>query len=206
MKFVIITVVFLIAGFVIWRFLPGLILKGSKSRPSDDKLPTIKRDNDKIIMVENVQHDDLRRALIKFCELYNESDFAALPRLCQISQGKYAVTFPYDIDFMTFCFAVNFLGYPTDIAWAGKVRAWATTKSTDEWVTRESANKKVMLFLAEDDKDYDNVFLTTEDNIGYKLGFASGEEKQMLSTPNERYIKPKVALEDFNTLKFEDFK
>lgn len=125
--------------------------------------------------------------------------------MTQISNNKFAVTFPYDIDFDTFCFAVNYLEYPTDIKWNADVRAWATTKSNDEWITEKSANKKVMLYISAFDKEYDNVFLTTQDNIGYKLGFAGGKEIKLLDTPEKSYEVQAIEINDIAKLKFEDF-
>lgn len=176
------------------------------SRPSNAKLPTTLIDNDKIIILNNAIHDEVRKALIGLCNAYNQETFSVLPRLWQLSSNSFAVTFPYNIAFAQFCFAVNFLEYPVDIKWNAKVRGWATTKPGDDWVTDKSVNKHVMLFIAADDKEYDNVFMTTEDEIGYKLGFAAGEEKQLLSTPNETYIKPPVQFNALNSVSYEDFK
>ncbi|HEY8930057.1 MAG TPA: hypothetical protein VIM55_12740 [Mucilaginibacter sp.] len=176
------------------------------SRPSDAKLPTTLIDNDKIIVVNNVAHDDIRKALIGLCNSYNQETFSTLPRLWQLLPNSFAITFPYNIDFAGFCFAVNFLEYPADIKWNAKVRGWATMKLGDDWVTGKSANKHVMLFIAANDKEYDNVFITTEDGIGYKFGFAAGEEKQLLSQPNEIYEHPWVEQDALNGLNYEDFK
>jgi len=178
----------------------------NSSRPPDSQLPSVPQDNDKIILVKNVKHEDIKNALIKFCNIYNQKDFAALPRLWQLSPETFVITFPYDVDFVTYCFAINFMKYPVDIKWNAMVRAWATAKAGDDWITDKSANKPVMLFLADDDKEYDNVFLTTNDNIGYKLGFAMGQEKQLLSTPKEKYIAPTVNLAELSNKQFEDFK
>ena len=74
------------------------------------------------------------------------------------------------------------------------------------WITEKSATKKVMLFIPADDQDYDNVYLTTSDNIGYKLGFASGDEKQLLAVPKMYYLEPKIELDSLEGKRFEDFK
>lgn len=49
-----------------------------------------------------------------------------------------------------------------------------------------------MLFVSDNDTEYDNIFLTTSDNIGYKLGFAMGEEKQLLNRPEKSYVKQPI--------------
>jgi hypothetical protein len=175
------------------------------SRPPVDVKPKIPKENDKLIVVANASHQEISKALTTFCNIYNKEEYAALPRLFEIDAYSYAVTFPYDVDFMTFCFVINFLKYPMDIKWNADVKAWATTKHGDEWITEKTVNKKVMLFLANDDKEYDNVFLTTPDNIGYKLGFAAGEEVQLLNMPKERYKLPTAEMGVIQRLKFEDF-
>jgi hypothetical protein len=93
-----------------------------------------------------------------------------------------------------------------DIEWQSKVKAWATSKTTDKWITDKSAGKKVMLFLADDDREYDNVFLTTEDNIGYKLGFAMGEEKQLLAAPKQFFRNQQVSVDNLRDRNYEDFR
>lgn len=199
-------VIVLILIFIIAR-LKNYITGGpnDSSRPDHSKKPINKKDNDKIIVVSNISNDDIKDALNKFCNLYNKKYYDALPRLAQLNNNSYAVTFPYDIDFVTFCFAVNFLKYPIDIKTVPQVLAWATTKETDKWIADKSMNKKVMLFLADVDKEYDNVFLTTSDNIGYKLGFAGRDQKKELDMPNKEYIDPSVDINTLKEAKFEDF-
>jgi hypothetical protein len=174
-------------------------------RQNGAKLPVVEKANDKIIVVDNADHDNIKKALTRFCDIYNKNDYAALPRLWQLTSDSFAVTFPYDVDFATYCFAVNFLKYPINIKWHAQVRAWATTKPGDDWITYKSMNKQVMLYLALGDTEYDNVFLTTSDNVGYKLGFAVGHEKQLLAAPKERFILPTVAITSLTGDNFEDF-
>ncbi len=175
------------------------------ARPSKDKKPALKMDNDKLIMVDHVMQGDIRLALTKFCNLYNKDDFAALPRLWQIATDSYAVTFPYDTDFATFCFAANFLKYPIGIKWDGRVKGWTTIKTGDDWIDEQNNGKRVMLYLAEYDKEYDNVFMTTQDNIGYKLDFSGTNNTKPLSTPIDAYQEPPMLIDRLKAHSFEDF-
>lgn len=205
MKIILISVIIVVIAFILKACIntTGQLAKNA-TRPSNDKKPTIAKENDKLIIVSNVHQEDVKRALTSFCNIYNKDRFIALPRVATLSSNSFAITFPYDTDFITFCFAINFLKYPIDIKWQSKVTAWVTTKETDDWITDKSKNKKVMLFLADDDNEYDNVFMTTEDNIGYKLGFAVGEEKQLLSMPREPYKAPSIQIKNLESLPFED--
>ena len=202
----IIVIVIVVIVVVVKTRLSGNNIASNNSRPVNTSPPIEEIANDKIIVVNNVNHEDIRKALTEFCNIYNKKEYAATPRLWQLSTDSFAVTFPYDIDFVTYCFAVNFLKYPMNIKWQAQVRAWATTKTGDEWITDKSVNKQVMLFLASDDKEYDNVLLTTQDNIGYKLGFAGGKETQLLNSPKESFIAPSVPAISLSAKAHEDFR
>jgi len=206
MKILLIIVVIVVVIIVIKACTSGNTLASDPSRPSNAIIPTQEIANDKIIVVNNVTHEDIRKVLTEFCNIYNKDQYLAMPRLWALSTNSYAITFPYGVDFATYCFAVNFLKYPMNVKWQSKVYAWATTKQGDDWITDKSINKKVMLFLAQDDKEYDNIFLTTNDNIGYKLGFAVGKEKQLLPTPKESYKNPTISVTSLTNQNHEDFK
>lgn len=137
--------------------------------------------------------------------MYNKESYQAQPRLTKLTERKFAITFPYDIDFEIFCYFLNYIEYPMELQWSPDVTAWTTTKSSDTWITEKAANKKAMLFIPTDDTEHDNVYMTTQDNIGYKLGFAMGEEKQLLDTPKKRYVEPSIKISELTNNEFEDF-
>ena len=87
-----------------------------------------------------------------------------------------------------------------------KTIGWTTTKPMDIWTTEKSVNKNVMLFVSYFDTEYDNVFLTTSDNIGYKLGFAIDEKKQPLNSPEKSYVKPPININELDTNESIGFK
>jgi len=159
-------------------------------KPKDQKVTHEKIENNKIVYIENVNPEEIKKAIQQFCDSYNQESLKALPLLSLISGNKFVVTFPYDIDFETYCYFVNYLYYPNDIFYKPIIYAWATTKPNDVWMKDDIVNKKVMLYIPNDDKDHDNVYLTTSDNIGYKLGFSLGESSQKLDDPKKRYSEP----------------
>lgn len=175
------------------------------TRPLNLEKPTTPKNNDKVIVVNHANHADIKKVLIEFCNLYNKDDYAAMPRLWQFSPDSFVVTFPFDTDFTTFCFAVNFLKYPIDIKWDADVKGWTTTKPGDDWITDENVNKKVMLYLDPHDKEYDNVFITTEENVVYKLSFAGNKAKPSATNAQSVYHAPTVGLNDLEKIAHEDF-
>jgi len=175
-------------------------------RPTENIFPTNKIANDKIVIIEDVSENDINKILQEFCNSYNKKTYQAIPRLTKLSDKKFAVTFPYDINFEIFCFFINYVNYPMGFDRHFKTIGWTTTKLTDIWITEKSVNKNVMLFVSDNDTEYDNVFLTTSDNIGYKLGFAMGEEKQLLNRPEKSYIKQPIDFSEIETKQHIDFK
>jgi hypothetical protein len=185
---------FIIGGILVVAFILKSCISNNnsknESRPKNTEIPTEKIQNDKIVLIENIKLSDLKSAIQKFCNNYNQENLTALPLLTILSENKFVVTFPYDTDFATYCYFVNYMYYPNDIFYKPTIKAWTSTKQNDDWMTNEIVNKKVMLFIPADDKDYDNVYLTTSENIGYKMGFAMGEEKQKLNNPRQTYVEP----------------
>lgn len=173
------------------------------SRPSLDKKPTTEKSNDKMIVIKNVKHSQLKMALNAFCNIYNKDDFAALPRLYQLQDDTFAIIFPFDTDIDTFCFAVNFLKYPINIKWQADVHGWTTIKESDGFMIDNLTNKLSMIYLDKEDKEYDNVFLTSKDGTGYKIPFTNVKPK-ILPMPIENFKYPTIKLEDLNNLAFED--
>jgi hypothetical protein len=161
--------------------------------------------NDKLVLVNNISHEDIRRVITGFCTMDDQNSYPAFPRLTKITDSQFAITFPYDIEFEIFCYFTNYLKYPMDFEGNMDVAAWTTTTETDKWISEKSANKKVLLFIPEDDTEHDNVYLTTADNIGYKLSFAVGEEKQLLSTPKKAFVAPPIDIHSLAGAPSEDF-
>lgn len=176
------------------------------SRPQENLFPTNKVANDKLVIVEDANENDIKKILQEFCNLYNKEMFQALPRLTKLSNNKFAVTFPYDINFEIYCYFINYVNYPMGFDRHFKTIGWTTTKKSDIWIAEKSVNKNVMLYVSDFDKEYDNVFLTTSDNIGYKLGFAMGEEKQLLDIPEKSYAKQPISNNELEGKPYIDFK
>jgi hypothetical protein len=174
-------------------------------RPPLNKKPSNQVPNNKIVLVTQASYDEIKVVITGFCNLYNNESFEALPKLTSLTDDEFIITFPYDIEFDLFCYFINYIKNPIGLEYKSKVIAWTTTGQAEGWVTEKSAHKKVMIFIPEDDKEGDNVFLTTDDNIGYKLGFAVGEEKQLLDIPKVKYFYPTIEIATLSSKQSENF-
>lgn len=172
-------------------------------RPSENIFSINETANDKLVIVEDVSENDIKQILQEFCNSYNRETYQAIPRLTKLSDKKFAINFPYDINFEIYCYFINYVNYPMGFDRHFKTVGWTTTRPTDTWVTEKIVNKNVMLFVSDFDTEYDNVFLTTSDNIGYKLGFAMGEEQELLDKPEKSYAKPPLNVSKLETNRIE---
>jgi len=193
LKILILVVAFPIFNFIVRRY----AAKKGKEKPLNSKgtaqnlkLPKETKSNDKIVYIENANSEDVKKAIQQFCSVYNQEYLRALPLLSVMYGNKHIVTFPYDIDFEAYCYFVNYMNYPNGISYQPTIKAWTTTVSDDKWMTIDIESKVVMIFIPYDDKEYDNVYLTTSDNIGYKIGFSGRNSSQKLKEPKQKYSVP----------------
>jgi hypothetical protein len=176
------------------------------TRPSQKYLPIHQKQNDKIVIVNDISYTELQSVLTGFCNMYNKASYQAQPRLIKLTEREFAITFPFDIEFETFCYLINYVHYPIEFDKSCNVTGWTTTKAGETWITEKSANKKVMLFIPSDDTEHDNVFMTTADNAGFKFGFAMGEEKQLLDRPRKQYGAPTIEILELADKEHVDFR
>ncbi|MCB2379756.1 hypothetical protein LGH70_19325 [Hymenobacter sp. BT635] len=150
--------------------------------------------NDKLLIVDNVAHAQLETVLRHFCALYNAAQVQIRLKLVNLSASRFAIVFPTNISFGNFCFLVNYLQYPTDQTWDARLFAWDTLQADNDWFTADYVGTRVILFVPPDDKEYDNICVTTQDNRGFKLGFGGAPKAQSLHTPKELYAEAPVSV------------
>ncbi|MDR2840667.1 MAG: hypothetical protein LBV75_05315 [Paludibacter sp.] len=200
-------VIYLILAVV---FIVGILLIKTKKTGTvvANTLPNTEKENDKLVVVKEANESDLKKAISDFCHTYNENDYAVLPRFIRITDREYAITFPYDVNFDKFCFFVNYLKYPIGIdRFSPNVLAWTTLNQEDHYAPKQCIGKKVMLYIADDDTEYDNVFLTNEGNIGFKIDFAfNSKNDKPLDFPKKNYSLPTVDKDSLSEKLFEDFR
>jgi hypothetical protein len=201
----------IIAGILLYFFWKRIVNKKPEpdtdtTRPAENLILRKPEKNDKLIIVEDIDQADLQKVLTGFCNMYNKENYQVLPRLTALNGKQFAISFPFDIDFEIYCYLINYLTYPMEMERIVDVTAWATTKSKDNWITEKITGKKAMLFIPEDDTEHDNVYLTTFDNTGYRIGFGLGDQKLLIDGPKKNYKIPPIEIANLETKKYTDFK
>ena len=199
-----------VAGILILMFFAYRVMSKVKDKPKEEnkKLrvkPEEEIPNDKIILVENVNHEQIKSVLEKFCRMYNEDEYAVLPRLTPLSESKYAITFPFDDALEIVCYLINYLNYPIDMKWNASIHGWATVENESSWKEdKDILNKKIMLYCSpEKENSYEYIEIVTAENVGYRINLNSEVEKD--EYPEKQYVAPKVQPKDLKGKEFYDF-
>lgn len=106
--------------------------------------------------------------------------------MTKISDKKFAITFPYDIDFVHLCFLVNYVAYPMDFDKGFKATGWASTKN-DYGDGNNNNNSTITNYYAADCCEDEN----NEGKEDYKSKYYKLLENQneLLKEQNSNLIK-----------------
>lgn len=134
-------------------------------------------ENDKAILIQGWNEDELRKVLDDFVE-QDLSAFAAFQiEIQKRLENSFALTFPEDIHPDEFVCLINYLAYPFDFDLAGRsiVVAGKTTLNSDfDGLPKSFEGKKALLYLPENDDDYQVVYLQIEPGVTLAKSFNEG--------------------------------
>ena len=125
-------------------------------------------DNDKAILIQGWNEGELRQILDDFVE-EDLSAFAAFRiEIQQRLENSFALNFPEDVHPAEFLSLINYLAYPINFDPDGRsiIVAGRTTLNSDfDGLPKSLEGKQALLYLPEDDEDYDVVYLQTESGL-----------------------------------------
>jgi hypothetical protein len=156
-----------------------LFAKPVKSEdPQTDSSPfTPDLENDKAILIRGWNEDELGKILDDFVET-DLSAFAAFRiEIQKRLENSFALTFPEDIHPDEFVCLINYLAYPFDFDLAGRsiVVAGKTTLNSDfDGLPKSFEGKKALLYLPQNDDDYQVVYLQIEPGVTLAKSFNEG--------------------------------
>jgi len=147
-----------------------LIAKPVKAEnPQSDLLAfTPDPNNDKAILIEGWNEDELRQILDDFLE-QDLTAFAAFRiEIEKRLENSFELVFPEDIHPAEFVSLINYLTYPIDLDAAGRaiIVAGKTTLNSDfDGLPKSLSGKKAILYIPDNDQEHDVVYLQTESKI-----------------------------------------
>jgi hypothetical protein len=178
-----------LATLPLWKFIPsetsvllipvavivlGMVLVLT-AKPVKTELPqadlspfTPDPNNDKAILIQGWNEDELREILNDFVEQDLSAFVAFRIEIQQRFENSFALTFPEDIHPDEFVSLINYLGYPIGFGLAGRsiIVAGQTTLNSDfDGLPKSVEGEKALLYLLENDEDHDVVYLQTESGV-----------------------------------------
>ncbi len=130
--------------------------------------------NDKTILIQGWNEDELRRILDDFVE-QDLTAFAAFRiEIQKRFENSFVLVFPEDIHPAEFVSLINYLAYPIDLDATGRgiLVAGKTTLNSDfDGLPKSLAGKKAILYIPDNDEDHDVVYLKTESSMTLAKSF-----------------------------------
>lgn len=122
---------------------------------------------DNTIFVTGATQKELEQAIGQFIDRY----FDKIPKdynfsVVEKDATHFVIYADERLDNWTFYFLVNYLEYPENIDYEIEIEGFTTGKED-----KKLRGKRLLVFIAPNDTDYDNVFVTTSENECYKVDF-----------------------------------
>lgn len=122
---------------------------------------------DNTILVTGSNQIELEQAIDQFIDRYSDKipkdyNFSVVEK----DTTHFLIYADERLDNWTFYFLVNYLEYPENIDYEIEIEGFTTGKED-----KKLRGKRLLVFIAPNDTDYDNVFVTTSENECYKVDF-----------------------------------
>jgi hypothetical protein len=120
-----------------------------------------------LILIRGGNYLDVKKALEDWLSNYQDSfQHQFIFELFKLDDRLFAIQVDRRLDNDRFYYLVNFLQYPFDITYTVQVEGFTIEKDVSELEGEE-----LLIYISEDDTDYDCVYVTTSQNEHYKIDF-----------------------------------
>lgn len=128
---------------------------------------------EKYIIIKNCTKEELKTMLNDWLVEYVDGlSSKMIFEFAKINSTAFVLKVDKSIDDTDFFYMVNYFSYPIDLNKTFKVEGYAAATKH-----KRLLDKNIYVFINEKDDEYDNVWITTEDNETYKFDFGGGFKK-----------------------------
>lgn len=159
--------------------------------------------NNSYITIEGYSFKEVKQSLEDWIKLYaGKIETIFVLEILEKNKNSCCVNVNGEIDNNTFNFLVNYLVYPENEKPNAKVRGYTTTRNKRIFPSQE-LDKRVVIFIPKEDKEYDNVYASTGDGKTFIVDFG-GKTKEIdfLITFEEldlsEYVTTKFSIKPIN--------
>ncbi|WP_299989485.1 hypothetical protein [uncultured Pontibacter sp.] len=155
------------------------------------------------ILLHDPRQEDIITAVQQLTDLYADSGFTNGITLYKSTAKEelYILFFSNQPDFERFKYFVNYLTYPEIDNFKAKVFGYWTVTAADN-LPQRYIGQRALVYVSEQDTEGDNVhavFKEYESTI--KMGFASGEEFQVLGEKEFSFSEPHLEQKDLSLIR-----
>ncbi|MBQ2456533.1 MAG: hypothetical protein U0L04_02715 [Bacteroidaceae bacterium] len=151
-----------------------------------DEMPNGKR----VIMTTNMEKSEVDIAIEDFIKINADGGSPPVerPQIEEREENVFLLYFSASTSYDLLCYWVNYIVYSNKRKrYNNNVTGWYEVASPSKGVWQPFANQKLMLYVPDTDKEYDNVYITTETNDCYKQEFAYDAPLIHLTTLKRKY-------------------
>jgi hypothetical protein len=148
--------------------------------------------SDNLIIIKGGLYADIKKALRQWIEFYSRDlDTNIKFEFFKVENDNYIIQVDKRVKNEKFNFLVNYLCYPEGIKYKIKIEAY-TTAFDSKLYPQNILNKRLLIFIHDNDQEFDNVFAVTEDNEVYKIDFGGKVSK---TTESKAFKLPDIDFE-----------
>jgi hypothetical protein len=150
---------------------------GRATSPQSTTVPsfTPKPENYKVILIKGWNEVEIRKIIRDFIETYKNDGYPAYTiEPHKQSENLYRLTFPQDLHPLLFTFLVNYLAYPFNLDLKNRsiiVVGKTPLSSGFDGIDASLVGEMAILYLPENDQDYDVVYMRTESGANLANSF-----------------------------------
>jgi hypothetical protein len=149
---------------------------------------------DNLIIIKGGSYNDIKKALRQWIEIYSEDVETDIKfELYKTELESYIIIVDKRLNNEKFNFLVNYLYFPEGIEYKVNIEGF-TTALDRKLYPKDILNKKILVYIPDNNTEYDNVYVATNDNEVYKIDF---DNKVTKINETRVYLFPEI---DFESL------
>ncbi len=153
------------------------------------------------ILVSNATQEQVLQVVQDLADLYVDIEYSRGIQVYKHNEQEnhFLIAFTKTPVFEHMLYSFNYLAYPEKVKYNATIQGFCTMD-----VKINALNgiygKRLMMYVSDQHKKYDNVLAVTEDHESYKLGFALSNDFKKLTTCEKPFQEQALSAEEFTLL------
>jgi hypothetical protein len=153
------------------------------------------------ILISDASQEQVLQVVQDLADIYVDIEYSRGIQVYKHNklENSFLIAFTKTPVFEHMLYSLNYLAFPEKVKYQAKVKGYCTM---DIKVSNLNGifGKRLMMFVSDKHKKYDNVLAVTEDNEAYKLGFALSSDFRKLPACEQPFLEQDFSPEEFTLL------